>query len=452
MRNILPVLLAGVMPFAAGAQVVADRDSSVTVYNSNLGLVRKTIDLDLVKGIQTVSFGGVAGRIDATSVRLDDPRGGVRIVEQNFRFDTAGTAQMLEAYLDREITLYLDGGAVIRGTLLSAGGDLMLRDSGGKVVIVRLDAVERYEFPELPAGLVNRPTLFWTVESDRAGRIPLQLSYLAEGLSWQAEYTAVVNENQTRLGISALASIQNQSGGGFEEVRLKLVAGEINRVSPPAPTALFKGRMMAAEALSDQGGGFEEQGVFEYHVYDLRGRTTLDQAAVKQVAIFSPVSVDIQREYVFNANRYREDVMTVLKFTNAEKTGPGLPLPAGRVRVYQDDRGANLLIGEDSIDHTPVGGDVRLSVGKAFELSGERRVMETRTVSSRVNEQQIAVVLRNRKAGLVTIAVLENLPGNGEITAKSHDFVRKDARTAEFTVPVPAKGETTLHYTVRYTY
>ena len=449
-RILLAILIA--IPMTAAAQTTTDRDSSVVVYNSNLGLVRKTIDLDLERGTQTVAFTGVAGKADPSSVRLEAFRGGVRLLEQNFRFDTANTQQVLAAYMDREITLYLEGGTVFRGTLVSAEGDLVLRDAGGKLTVVRLGAVERYEFPEFPAGLVNRPTLFWKIESDRTGRVPVQLSYLTEGLSWQAEYTAVVNEAETRINLSALASIRNQSDGTFQNVSLKLVAGEISRVSQPSPVPVFKGRMMAAEALSDQAGGFTEQGVFEYHVYDLRGRTTLGQAEMKQIAIFPPVGVAVQRQYIFNANRYQNDVMTVLRFTNAEKTGPGVPLPAGRVRIYQEDRGVNLLIGEDSIDHTPVGGDVRLSVGKAFELSGERKVMETRTVSQRVNEQQIEIVLRNRKSEPVTITAVETLRGMWEITARTHDFVRKNATTVEFAVPVPAKGETTVRYTARFTY
>jgi hypothetical protein len=144
--------------------------------------------------------------------------------------------------------------------------------------------------------------------------------------------------------------------------------------------------------------------------------------------------------------------MTVLKFTNAEKTGPGVPLPAGRVRIYKPDAGATVFIGEDTVDHTPVGGDVRLAVGRAFELSGERRVTDTRSISNRINEQDVEIVLRNRKKEQVTVTAVEFLPGIWEITKSSHKYERKDANTVEFTVPVPANGETTIRYTVRFTY
>lgn len=430
------------------------QDTSVVVYNANLGLVKKTIRLDLKRGTQTIPFAGVADRIDPTSIRLEAQQGTVRMLEQNFRFDTANPQSVIREYLDREISLYLEGGTAVRGTLLSAEGDVVLRDQSGKVVVVRMDAIERYEFPELPTGLVNRPTLVWTLQSDRDGTVPVRMSYLTEGLSWQAEYTAVVNAEETALEMSSLASIQNQSGERYENSALTLVAGEINRVRPPRPVPMYAAekRTMMAEA-ADQAGGFEEQGLFEYHVYNLQGRTTLEDAEVKQISLFAPRTVPVEKQYVFNQNRYREDVMTVLRFANTEKGGPGVPLPAGRVRVYKaESEDATVLIGEDSLDHTPVGGDVRLAVGRAFELSGERKVMDTRSISPRVNEQQVEIVIRNRKKEAVTVTAVENLPGSWDITRRSQDFTRKDANTIEFVVKVPAGGETTVSYTVRFTY
>ncbi len=448
-KNIFIMFACSVFALSAWGQ-----DTSVVVYNNNLGLVKKTIRLDLTRGTQTVSYAGVADRIDPTSVRLNAQQGTVRLVEQNFRFDVTNPQKVIREYLNREISIFMDGGTVVRGILLSADGDIVLRTEEGQLVVVRANAVERYEFPELPVDLVNRPTLVWTLTSDRAGTVPVGMSYLTEGLSWHAEYTAVVNADETALELSSLASIQNQSGERYENAALKLVAGEINRVRTPRPAQMFgmEKRAMMAEA-ADQAGGFEERGLFEYHVYDLQGSTTLEDASVKQISLFAPRTVPVEKQYVFNPNRYREDVMTVLKFVNIEKAGPGVPLPAGRVRVYKaEGEDATILIGEDSLDHTPVGGDVRLAVGRAFELSGERRVVETRSISPRVNEQRVEIVLRNRKKEAVTVTAVENLPGSWEIVQRSQEFTRKDANTIEFTVKVPANGEATVSYTVRFTY
>jgi hypothetical protein len=449
MKKTILLILAGL--FLAGTAPA--QDMTVIVYNSNVGLIRKTIELNLTPGAQTVSYTGVPGRIDPTSVLLEAQQGSVRILEQNFRYDTANSQQMLREYINREIFVYLEGGTAVRGTLVSAEGDLVLRGAEGRIVVVRLDKIERIEFPPPQGEMVNQPTLVWTLTSDRSGKTPLRLSYLTEGLAWHSEYTAIVNANETAIDLSALASLENNSGERYENAQLRLVAGEINRVPTPRPVAkLARGMATMEAAAADYEESFAERGLFEYHIYDLQGRTTVNQGEVKQIALFAPKSVPVERQYVFNANRYRQDIMTVLKFTNAEKTGPGVPLPAGRVRIYKPDGGVNIYIGEDTMDHTPVGGDVRLAVGRAFELSGEHRVMDTRSISNRINEQDVEIVLRNRKKEQATVTAVEFLQGVWEITRSTHKYERKNVNTVEFTVPVPASGETTIRYTVRFTY
>lgn len=432
---------------AAGAE-----DTSLVVYNTDLGLVKQTISLDLARGVQSAAFTGVPARIDPTSVRLESRDAGFRMLEQDFQSNLVTAQNILERYVNRTIAVFQRGGNLVQGTLLSAGGDIIIKDSSGKVSILKAESIERYELPELPPGLVNAPTLVWKLASDRAGKTDALISYLTGGLTWHAEYGAVVNSAETEMELTSFISIENSSGLTFENASLKLVAGDIHRVKSPRPMPAFR-LEKSVMASADLAQNIEERAISEYHLYELKTRTTIPDASVKQVAFIAPVTVKVRRTFVYDSAKNPTDVMVNVEFVNSEKEGPNTPLPAGRVRVFRTDAdGALVLVGEDALDHTPKNEKVRLTLGNAFDLKADRKVTDTRTISPRVNEQRIEISLRNRKTEPVSAIVVEHLYGDWEILQKSHEYVKKDAATVEFTVNVPANGETSVSYTVRFRY
>ncbi len=363
---------------------------------------------------------------------------------------------MVREYLNKTVTVWLKGGTSFPGILLAGGGgDIVLKDASGKVHVLRPETIERIEFPGLPSGIANRSSLFWKLDADKAGKAAGTVSYLTNGVTWHAEYSAVVNDSETSMELSALVSIENVSGRSYENTALKLVAGSMHRVSAPVPAPVFRAEksLMMAAGAADRDNGFEERGVSEYHLYDLKGRTTLADGGVKQIAFIEPVGVKVTRRFVFDSTKNARDVATVLEFINSGKEGPNVPLPGGKVRVYRGDAdGSSVLIGEDSIDHTPKGEKVRLTLGAAFDIKAERKIMEARAISQRVNEQSFEITLRNRKTEQIAVTVIERLHGEWDIVQKSHPFVKKDASTIEFEVKIPAGGETVVAYTARFKY
>jgi hypothetical protein len=438
--------------FSHAGTLASAEETSLVIYNTDLGLVKQTISLDLVRGVQSVTFTNIPARIDPTSVRLEAREGGFRLREQDYRPDQMNAQNVLAGYENRNISVWLHGGSLVQGTLLSAAGDIILSDSAGKVNILRAESIERYEFPELPPGLVNTPTLVWKLASDRAGKTDALVSYLTGGLTWHAEYGAVVNSAETEMELSSFISIENSSGRTYENASLKLVAGDIHRAQSPRPGPVFrleKSTMAAADRAQD----VEERAVSEYHLYELKSLTTLPDASVKQVAFNDPVIVKVQRRFVYDPVKNPTDVMVNVEFVNSEKEGPNTALPAGKVRIYHRDADNDLvLVGEDTLDHTPKNEKVRLTLGNAFDLKAERKVADVRSISPRVNEQRIGISLRNRKTDPVSITAVEHLYGDWEIIQKTHEWVKKDAVTAEFTVTVPANGETVIEYTARFRY
>ena len=412
-------------------------------------MVKIEDEMTFKRGAQDVTFTGVPELIDPTSVRLAASGGNVVINEQNYRYDLVSPQKVLERYLDLPITLWLEGGELLEGVLQSAAGDVVIREADGGISIVRLDAIERFGFSELPGGLVTRPTLVWTVTSDRAGDLPTEVSYMTGGFNWHAEYMVVIADDEKSMELSSWVSINNNSGATFEDASLKLVAGDVHRAQPPMPS---RAMLMKAEVATDQAaGGFEERGLFEYHLYELSGRTTVQNSEVKQIALFEPAEASVATRLVYDPRIDADNVTAMLEFTNSEKSGLGMPLPAGKVRVFtRDTDGAVEFIGEDRIDHTPKDDDVRLTLGSSFDITAERRVMDTRRISARVREETVEIELRNRKDKPVAVTAIERMWGDWEIVKSSDTFTKKDATTAECEVSIPADTTKTIIFTVRY--
>ena len=432
-----------------GLSAIHAEEISLTVYNRDLAVVKIADEMSFEKGRQTVTFTGVADKIDPTSVRFSAKEDGVNIIEQNYRYDLVNSKKILQRYIDNTIAVRLKDGELIEGALQSASGDVVIQGGDGKLNIVKGDAVERYEFPELPEGLVTRPTLFWEMYSKRAvGKTPTEVSYMTRGFSWHAEYTAVVDDDDSGLELSSWVSINNTSGATFNGASLKLVAGDIHRISEPRPR--MKREMLAMQADEAAPGGFEERGLFEYHLYELQGKTTVNNAEIKQIALFDPAGVKANKLFVYNARKNTTKVSVNVEFTNSDKDGLGIPLPAGKVRVYKKDVDGGLeFVGEDTIDHTPKNEKAKLMLGYAFDIRGERKVTDSKRISQRIREETIEISLRNRKDEPVVVAVVENLWGDWEIRDSSMEYKKKDAYTVWFTVTVPADSEAAITYTFR---
>lgn len=444
-------------------------------------VVKEERDLFLPRGRGEVRFPDVAARIDPTTVSfvsIADPAG-TRVLEQNFQFDLVGTDRLLERFLDRPITVEsstADGrpAAPITGDLLSTSGGLVLRSADGGVQVIR--SWERLLFPELPGGLITRPTLVWDLQSAKGGEQRVRVSYETGGMTWWADYNFTLHEGKDarsgRLDVAAWVSILNQSGAGYSDATLKLVAGKVHRAEPARPK--MGGAYARAMPMAVEAAGFEEKPFFEYHLYTLGRPTTLPDRSTKQVELFPTVrDVPCERTLVYGAPSTSffpqrdplldrdfglaggREVIAFLEFGNESAAGLGIPLPAGRVRVSKLDPADGTLefLGEDTIGHTAKDETVRLRLGTAFDVVGERKQMDFRADTARRQiSEEIEVTIRNHKPEAVRVLVRENLLrwSSWEITERSHPFTKLDASTVEFPVEVPKDGETKVRYRVRY--
>jgi len=444
----------------------------LTVYNQNLALVRDLRDLTLKAGVNEVKFTEVAALIDPTSVRfrsLTDPAG-TSVLEQNYEYDVVGTSKLLQKYVDQQITVVTEDGTTYEGYLLSGAQDLILGSAptGGAVSVVKLSTVREIKFPSLPEGLLTKPTLVWKVQAEKAGTHQSEVTYMTSGINWYANYVAVVNEKDDGLSLNGWVTLDNQSGATYEDAKLKLIAGDVHRVTPAredrdyaVPTAAPSGAEKA----------FVEQAFFEYHLYTLQRPATIKDQQTKQIEFVSASEVTAIKFYVYDGAlmgswRYYSPIMdqgygtqsnpkvyVMLEFVNAASNGLGIPLPKGVVRVYKENpAGGAEFIGEDEIDHTPKDERILLYLGDAFDLVGERKQTNFLRPGDRTIEESYEIKLRNHKDEDVEIRVVERMFRWSEwtILQASHEYEKKDSRTIEFRVKVPKDGEVTVTYTVRY--
>jgi len=436
------------------------QDLEVTVYNSNLGVVKEYRTNYLDSGLNTVLYEGVASSIDPSSVKLKSLNGNIEVLEQNYQYDIVSKEKILEKYIGNDITayqIYGDKKELVEGTLLSHNGEqLILKGKDGKIHIL---SVNDLVLPDLPEGLITKPTLEWMVESKEPKNHTLELSYMTGGMSWNADYVAVTNDKDDKLDLNGWVTVRNNAGTTFENAKLKLVAGDVNRAPRQAP---YAANDMAMEMKSAGSSQFREESLFEYHMYDLQRKTTLKNNEEKQLSLLSSNEISVEKEYIFDdlsgwyyygnawSDGSEKKVKVMLNFDNSEKNNLGMPLPKGTIKVFKKDSAGKLqFIGEDAIDHTPKDETIRLLVGQAFDIVGERKQMDMNILSNWY-EYTWEVTLRNHKNEDITVTVLENTGGDWEITKENVNHIKESNNKIKWKVPVKANGEAKLTYAIRY--
>jgi len=501
-RPLVSAILAGLF---SGSVAAADAaDYSLTVYSAaqpgqlstaNLAqyganlpgyaLVRDARRMDLPLGVGELRFTDVAKRIDPTTVAfesLSDPAG-TRVIEQNYQYDLVDNAKLLDRYIGQTISVEQvrgDKAETISGKLLSASGGLILQRESGEVLT--LNAYSNIQFPALPGGLITRPTLVWKVDSKHGGAQDARVSYQTQGVTWWSDYNVTLRESHgdqagasaCDMDLAAWVTLVNQSGGSYPNAQLKLVAGEVNRAPAAAPAPMVMAKLEQRAMRDEDRAGFTESTLSEYHLYTLGRRTDLPENSTKQLELFPAVhNLTCRKQLVFTASpapwsywgapiqdqgyaaTAEGTVGSYLEFDNKEANKLGVPLPAGRVRVNQASQsdGALEFVGEDLIKHTPRNETLRIKLGNAFDIVGERKQTAFRIdTSAKTIDESFEVSVRNRKKTAAAVVVREYLYrwSSWEITAKNSAFELRDAQTIDFPVDIPADGEHKISYTVHY--
>ncbi|MFZ1073836.1 MAG: DUF4139 domain-containing protein [Verrucomicrobiia bacterium] len=471
----------------AGALVpaIVTAGPALTIYNQNFAVVRDSVPLDLDSGVNSIHYTGATAQVEPDSVILRDPDGkhSLQILEQNYRNDPVTQELLLSLFEGRTIDFEsirtkdntqvreLIPGKIIRSGYVPGGNpEQPIIEVNGKL---QFSMPGTPLFPDLGDDTVLKPTLNWLLQSDKPGKFDAEVGYVTGGFDWSASYNLVSPEKGDNVDLVGWITMKNESGKTFENVKIKLMAGDVNRIQPVEYSMARGGlaKMMTQEAMNVP--AVTEKAFDEFHLYSIARPTTLRDRETKQVEFVHAEKVFAPTIYLYDgAPSYRfygglnydrgygtegnKKVQVMREFVNAETNQLGIALPAGKLRFYRrDDDGQLQFVGEDQIDHTPRNETIRVTTGNAFDLVGERRQTNFRVdTGDKWIDESFEIKLRNRKKEPVEIRAVEHLYrwSNWDITASSDDFKKTDSQTIEFRVPVKPDEERTLTYTVHYSW
>ena len=471
--NALVVLMAVILAGAslAEAQTVktsteADQQAqSLTVYNSNVALVRDVRNVRLPAGNLELRFADVAAQIEPETVRivsLTTPRQ-LTVLEQDYRYDLMSPQKLLQFYVGKQVTL------VRRMTENNSTKEVsmkatLLSDNNGPIwkvgdQIITGMPTDHYVFPSLPPDLYSKPTLVWLLDNPSAGEKKIEADYMTRSVDWNADYVLTLPSEASVADLSSWITVKNSSGVNFRNTQLQLVAGQVHQATRNIMPRAQGVMMMEAKAAAP---GISQEGLSEYHLYTIQRPVTLPNNSSKQIAFVRASGIKMQKTYEINGRQsyfyssYRggqprkEPVQAHLKFKNSEANSLGVPLPEGVVRVYQaDSRGRMQFVGEDRISHTPKDEELNLYVGNAFDVTAERKQMDFQRLGNNVYETAFQVTIRNHKKEAVTVDVNEPVTGTWTVLQSNYKYEKTSAFTLRFQVPVAADGQSVLNYRVR---
>jgi len=421
-----------------------NRDIKINIYSGGFSQVTETRDVDLKKGLSAYELYDIAEKIDPGSISIGGD--GLEIRNLDYRYDFVSAERLLYKFIGKEIQ-FQKGDSLVKGILLRYDDKyLFLAAQGwpGPVSIYERDELKHIDLPTLPEGLVSRPMINVVASSDKSGTRPITLSYLTEGLGWNAEYRLAYG-GKDEATFSGWVKLDNQSGISFPDASVILVAGQLDREKSSGGSST-----KSEEGVAQEAGKSPLEPLLDYHRYELPFKSSLGEKETRQAALFQATSIKVDHYYKYQWSETKSDVKSLVSFKNEPKSGLGFPLPPGRISIY--DRSTDAFLGSGTFDGAAAGEKAELFMGTAFDVKAERKRTDHKKIGRNKNSDTFEIKIRNHKVDEIRIVVSEELYGYWDIIEKSDDFAKKDFQTIEFDVRVPAGAEKAITYTVEYGY
>ena len=436
----------------------------ITIYNSNLGLVKDIREIYLPRGVSELQFMGVAERINPTTVHIKsliEPNS-LSVLEQNYEYDLLNPTKLLDKYVGQKVKLidknyYTGKEEIYDAVLLSTNQGYIYKINDE----IHINPSGRVILPKIPENLIAKPTLVWMLNNTLKGKQKVEASYLTDGINWKADYVATLNKDDTKSDLTGWVTIDNKSGAAYKDATIQLIAGDVNRVTEAE--GRYRG-IMLEKAAPMSGLGFEEKAFFEYHIYTLGRKSTIKENQTKQISLLEASDIPIKKKLIFYGAEYyyrnsysepisNQKVGVYIDIENKKENNLGMPFPKGIVRVYKaDDAGRLQFVGEDQIDHTPKDEKIEIKMGEAFDVVGTRTQTDWKKIARNVYETAWEISIRNHKEEDTEVQIIEPIPGDWTVLSSSHPYEKIEAHTLKYTVKVPKDKEEKISYRVRMTW
>ncbi|RKY37431.1 MAG: DUF4139 domain-containing protein [Candidatus Omnitrophota bacterium] len=439
---------------------------AVTVYNNNLGLVKDTRKVKMDKGIHEMKFMDVASQINPVTVHIKSLTTPAKLIvlEQNYEYDLLTSKKLLDKYVGKKVKLidknYYTGTEEIFDAYLLSNNDGPVYKINNEIY---LNHIGKVVLPEVPENLIAVPTLLWLLDNRNPKAQDIEVSYLTSGINWKSDYIAVINQDNKLAELTGWVTLNNRSGTAYKNAKIKLVAGEVNRIVPPQIEVL---RTVSFGEEPDKS-HFKEESFFEYHLYTLDRASTIKNNQSKQIELLQAVNIPVKERLIYyganyyfrsrSTGRMRSDkkIGVFLEIENKKENNLGIPLPAGIIRAYKEDsQGSLQFIGEDKIDHTPKDEKIKIKMGNAFDILGKRKQVDYKILSKNAaqrfdTEQKWQITVSNHKDRPVAVEVIEPIPGDWVILKSSHSYEKIEAHTIKFVLDLKANETQTVDYQIK---
>jgi hypothetical protein len=420
----------------------------VTIYNDNFALVRTGLELQFEKGLQNILYDEIPATLEANSVIIKPLSDDIQIFSQNFEYDLANTNQILQKYIGKNIEIITVSDQVFCGVLQFNDFKTLgiLEKDTNRLILLQYSEIRNVNLTELPANFFLKPTLNWQVRAAKAGKQKMDFSYLCYNMKWDVTYNSVWNDVDELLEMNSWVTITNETGKKYQDVKLKLIAGEVQKQTPGFGRGYTDSVMYMKTAREPE---FVEKEFHDFHLYTLSENVTINNNQTKQLRLFPSKKVKAAAHYTYQTSQ--KNVMSKIIFDNSVEKGLGMPLPKGIVKIYKLDKDDDQLefIGEDNIDHTPVNEKVTITTGKAFDLVAETVVTDTRRITKTTVEKDMKVILKNHSKKEKKITVSHYISGYWTIQNNSDQYIKKSANNIEFEKKLKAGTEAVLTWTER---
>lgn len=423
----------------------------VTIYNDNFSLVRTSLTLKLEKGLQDYFIDDIPSTIEANSVIINS-KNKIDIFSQNYEYDLANTSKIMQKYIGKDIEIKTTVDEVFKGKLQFTDGVTIgiIDHISKKLILIKNKEIQNINLAEIPKNFFLKPTLHWKLNSPDSGSFPVNFSYMCSGMKWDVTYNSVWDNENNQLEINSWVTINNVTGKRFKNVKLKLIAGDVKKVSTSQINRYRREKLMAVEAQSAP--EFSEKSFHDFHLYTLSDKVSINNKQTKQLRLFPISKVSATEKYEYQTNSKK--VKSIIEFINSQKAGLGIPLPKGIVKIYKKDKDDNQLefIGEDNLNHTPTNEKITLNTGYAFDLVGETKELDVRKLGQRIKETDMSVTLKNRSNKSKNITVLHNLYGDWDVYKENISYKKKNANQIEFDKKLKPGTEFEITWTEKIEY
>jgi len=429
----------------------AGDSDQITIYNDNFSLIRAQLELNLQKGLQEYFYDDIPSTIDAKSVILSSEKNALQIVAQNYEFDLANAEKILQKYIGEEMIIQTVEDYTLQGILQFSQSSTLgiLENLSDQLILINRSTIRNITLAKLPENFYLKPTLRWKLAAPKADIYQAEISYLCDGLAWDVDYNCVWNPQQKNLTLKAWVTIKNNSGKAYQDMKLKLIAGDVNRVRDHYRTRRDEMALAKSATMAQASPEFTEKAFHDFHLYTLDQNVSIANQQIKQLQLFPVKEIDAKSKYIYKT--YSNQIQSLIIFMNDKKSGLHMPLPAGRIKVYQADKADKSLefIGEDSIDHTARNEEIEITTGNAFDLVGKTIVTDSKRVDRRLHQQTISVSLKNQSEEAKEIEVMHLISGDWEIFDNNFSYEKLSASQIVFTIQLDAGEEKEIIWTER---